>query len=71
LSVAQVFSGLKGNNKMRDCRAFNARMLQAGRGDAVGQATYDWLDGFSPPPDLGVTAFDPVFGLPINLADGN
>jgi hypothetical protein len=71
LSVAQVFSGLKGNNKVRDCRAFNARMLQAGRGDAVGQATYEWPDELFPTPALGVAAFDPVFGLPLNLADGN
>jgi hypothetical protein len=41
------------------------------RSDAVGQASHEWLDELSPPPDLGVAAFDPVFGLPFNLADGN
>jgi len=64
-SGMQLWSWKKGRDKVNDCRAFNARLLQAGRGDAVGQATYEWLDELFPLRDLGVTAFDPVFGLPI------
>ncbi len=52
-----------GLTKVNDCRAFNARLLQERRGDE--QASHEWLDELFPLRDLGVTAFDPVFGLPI------
>jgi len=55
-----------GLNKVNECRAFNARLLQERRGDAQSQAGYEWLDELFPLPDLGVTGFDPVFGVPIN-----
>ena len=53
-----------GLNKVNDCRAFNARLLQERRGDE--QASHEWLDELFPLPDLGVTGLDPVFGVPIN-----
>ena len=37
-SSMQLWSWKKGGDKVNDCRAFNARLLQAGRGDALGQA---------------------------------
>ena len=46
----------KGNQKINDCRMFNARLLELRGGDAVGQATYNWLDEFSPVPDFGVAS---------------
>jgi len=46
------YSTYKGNKNVNDCRAFNARLLQERRGDAVGQATYNGLDEFSPAPRL-------------------
>ena len=69
--VAAAVGAITGNQKVNDCRAFNARLLELRRSGAVGQASYEWLDELSPLPDLGVTAFDPVFGLPFNLADGH
>ena len=54
-----------GLNKVNDCRAFNARLMELGQGGASSLTSHEWLDELSPPPDLGVTAFDPVFGLPI------
>ena len=53
-----------GWNRVNDCRAFNARLLQERRGDE--QASHEWLDELFPLPDLGVTGLDPVFGGPIN-----
>jgi hypothetical protein len=61
---AHLFSALKGNQRVNDCRAFNARLLQERRGDE--QASHEWLDELFPLPDLGVTGLDPVFGVPIN-----
>ena len=55
-----------GLNKVNDCRAFNARLMELGQGGASSLTSHEWLDELSPPPGLGVTAFDPVFGLPIN-----
>ena len=49
---------VRGNRKANDCRAFNARLLQLRGGGAVGQATHNWLDEFSPAPDLGVAPQD-------------
>ena len=69
LSVAQVFSGLKGNNKVRDCRAFNVRLSEERRQGTQAQATYNWLDEFSPVPDFGVASHNlpaiipPVWGF--------
>ena len=57
---------IAGIKKVNDYRAFNARLLQERRGDAQSQAGYEWLDELFPLPDLGVTGFDPVFGVPIN-----
>ena len=54
-----------GLNKVNDCRAFNARLMELGQGVASSLTSHEWLDELSPPPGLGVTAFDPVFGLPI------
>jgi len=54
-----------GLNKVNDCRAFNARLMELGQGGASSLTSHEWLDELSPPPGLGVTAFDPVFGLPI------
>ena len=71
MGLAAGIGAIVGLNKTNDCRAFNARLLELRRSDAVGQASHEWLDELSPPPDLGVAAFDPVFGLPFNLADGN
>ncbi|MEC7846418.1 MAG: hypothetical protein VYA70_03380, partial [Gemmatimonadota bacterium] len=65
MGLAAGVGAIVGLNKTNDCRAFNARLLELRRSDAVGQASHEWLDELSPPPDLGVAAFDPVFGLPI------
>ena len=54
-----------GLNKVNDCRAFNARLMELGQGGASSLTSHEWLDELSPPPGLGITAFDPVFGLPI------
>ena len=71
MGLAAGIGAIVGLNKTNDCRAFNARLLELRRSDAVGQASHEWLDELSPPPDLGVAAFDPVFGIPFNLEDGN
>jgi hypothetical protein len=65
MGLAAGIGAIVGLNKTNDCRAFNARLLELRRSDAVGQASHEWLDELSPPPDLGVAAFDPVFGLPM------
>ena len=65
LAAPYLLSAVLGNQKVNDCRAFNARLLQERRGNEQAQASHEWLDELSPLPDLGVTAFDPVFGLPI------
>jgi len=54
-----------GLNKINDCRAFNARLMELGQGGASSVTSHEWLGELFPVPDLGVTAFDPVFGLPI------
>ena len=54
-----------GLNKVNDCRAFNARLMELGQGGASSLTSHEWLDELSPPPGLGVTVFDPVFGRPI------
>ena len=51
-----AFGALRGNQKINDCRVFNARLLELRGGDAVGQATYNWLDEFSPIPDFGIAS---------------
>ncbi|SVA86581.1 uncharacterized protein METZ01_LOCUS139435 [marine metagenome] len=60
-----AFSALKGNGRVNDCRALNARLFEPRRGSLSSVVSYEWLDELSPPPGLGITAFDPVFGLPI------
>ena len=47
-----------GIQKINECREFNAHLLELRRGNAVGQATYDWSDQFSPVPDFGVASQD-------------
>ena len=59
------FSAYQGNKRVNDCRAFNARVLELRRGGASSLTSHEWLDELFPLRDLGVTAFDPVFGLPI------
>ena len=61
-----AFSALKGNGRVNECRAFNARVLELRRGGASSLTSHEWLDELFPLPDLGVTGFDPVFGVPIN-----
>ena len=60
-----AFSALKGNGRVNDCRALNARLFEPGLGCVSSVSSYDWLDELSPPPGLAITAFDPVFGLPL------
>ena len=60
-----AFSALKGNGRVNDCRALNARLFEPRRGSLSSVVSYEWLDELSPPPGLGITAFDPVFGVPI------
>ncbi len=60
-----AFSALKGNGRVNDCRALNARLFEPRRGSLSSVVSYEWLDELSPPSGLGITAFDPVFGLPI------
>ena len=62
----QAVSAGKGTQKVNDCRAFNARLFELRQGGASSVASYEWLDELFPLPDLGVTGFDPVFGVPIN-----
>ena len=71
MGLAAGVGAIVGLNKINDCRAFTARLLQERRGNEQAQASHEWLDELFPLPDLGVTAFDLVFGLPFNLADGN
>ena len=42
----------------RFCRAFNVRLSEEQRRGAQAQATYKWLDDFSPVPDFGVASQD-------------
>ena len=63
---AHLFSALKGNQRVNDCRAFNARVLELREGRTSRLPSHEWLDELFPLPDLGVTALDPVFGVPIN-----
>ena len=63
--VAAAVGAAAGLTKVNDCRAFNARLLELRRSGAVGFASYQWLDELSPPHDLGATAFDSVFGVPM------
>ena len=64
MGLAGGVGAIVGLTKVNDCRAFNARLLQERRGDE--QASHEWLDELFPLPDLGVTGFDPIFGVPIN-----
>ena len=64
--VAAAVGAAVGLTKTNDCKAFNARLLEELRGNEQAQASHEWLDELFPLRDLGVTAFDPVFGLPIN-----
>ena len=61
-----AYSTYKGNKNVNDCRAFNARLLQERRGDAVGQARYEWLDELFPIPDFRANALFPVRSLNLN-----
>ena len=65
MGLAAGVGAIVGLNKTNDCRAFTARLLQERRGNEQAQANHEWLDELFPLRDLGVTAFDPVFGLPI------
>ena len=65
MGLAAGVGAIVGLNKVNDCRAFTARLLQERRGNEQAQASHEWLDELFPLRDLGVTAFDPVFGLPI------
>ena len=56
MTAITTASMVGGNRKVNDCRVFNARLLQLRGGGAVGQATYNWLDEFSPAPDFGVAS---------------
>ena len=55
-----------GLNKVNECRAFNAHVLELRQGGASSLTSYEWLDELFPLPYLGVTGLDPVFGVPIN-----
>ena len=61
-----VASAIMGNQKANDCRAFIAHLLELRQGGASSLTSHEWLDELFPLPDLGVTGFDPVFGVPIN-----
>ena len=65
MGLAAGVGAIMGLNKVNDCRAFTARLLQERRENEQAQASHEWLDELFPLRDLGVTAFDPVFGLPI------
>jgi len=56
-----LVSAHKDNQKVNDCRAFNLRLSEEQRRGAQAQGSYKWFDEFSPAPELGVNAFDPVF----------
>ena len=56
MTAITTASGVRGNRKVNDCRAFNVRLLELRGGGAVGQAAYNWLDEFSPAPDFGVAS---------------
>ena len=66
MGLAAGVGAIVGLNKINDCRAFTARLLQERRGNEQAQASHEWLDELFPLPDLGVTGLDPVFGVPIN-----
>ena len=61
-----AFSALKGNGRVNDCRALNARLFEPRRGSLSSVVSYEWLDELFPLPDLGVTGFDPVFRVPMH-----
>jgi hypothetical protein len=61
-----AFSALKGNGRVNDCRALNARLFEPRRGSLSSVVSYEWLDELFPLRDLGVTAFDPVFRVPMH-----
>ena len=54
LAAPYLLSAVLGNQKVNDCRAFNVRLSEEQRREAQAQATYNWLDEFSPAPELGV-----------------
>ena len=57
---------IMGLNKVNDCRAFNARLMELGGGGAVGLASYEWLDELFPIPDFRANALFPVRSLNLN-----
>ena len=61
----QAVSAVKGTQKVNDCKAFNARLFELREGGSSSLTSHEWLDELFPLRDLGVTGFDPVFGLPI------
>ena len=66
MAVPFVAAGITGNQKVNECRAFNAHVLELRQGGASSLTSYEWLDELFPLPDLGVTGLDPIFGVPIN-----
>jgi len=61
-----AFSALKGDGRVNECRALNARLFEPRRGSLSSVVSYEWLDEIFPLRDLGVTGFDPVLGVPIH-----
>ena len=66
MGLAAGIGAIVGLNKVNDCRAFNARLMELGGGDAVGQASYEWLDELFPIPDFRANALFPVRSLNLN-----
>ena len=66
MGLAGGVGAIVGLTKVNNCRAFNARVLELREGSSSNLTSYEWLDELFPLPDLGVTALDPVFGVPIN-----
>ena len=64
--LAAGVGAMAGNQKVNDCRAFNARLLELRRSGAVGQASYEWLDELFPIPDFRANALFPVRSLNLN-----
>ena len=58
MGLAGGVGAIVGLTKVNDCRAFNARLMELGQGGASSLTSHEWLDELSPPPGLGVTAFD-------------
>ncbi len=62
--VALGVGAIMGNQKVNDCRALYDRLIVLRAGNAVGQATYNWLDEFSPAPDFGADPPDLPVAIP-------